>query len=79
MKTPLFYLEIDVSDHTTDTYCRWANYGAIVAQGEGLDELLDDATVDIMDQDGGELDTVPADSNWMQDLIEDEYKALSCQ
>lgn len=64
-----FNFEIDVSDRTCDHYSRWANYGTIVCEGDNFDELLESACVDIMDQDGGELNVVPADSKWMMDLI----------
>lgn len=70
---PKYSLEIDVSDHTSDDYGRWANYGLITAEGNTLDELFDTAMVDVNDQDGGELDVKAADSNWMQDLIEAWY------
>ncbi len=73
MKTK-YSLEIDVSDHECDAYApQWANYGTIIAEGNTLDELYDDASVDVMDQDGGELSCRPADSGWMQDLIAEEF------
>lgn len=71
-----YYIEIAVSDHAYETGDgRWANYGTIIAEGNTLDELLDKAIVDIMDQNGGELrcSPMPADSSWMQKLIEDEF------
>lgn len=70
---PKYEIEIDVSDHECDRYDRWANYGTITACGNNLEELLEDAQVDIIDQDGGELNVVAADSNWMQDLIEEAF------
>lgn len=75
MKTkPKFSFEIDVSEYECDRYSpRWANYGTIVCEGNTLDELLESASVDIMDQDGGEISAGPADSKWMQDLISQEH------
>jgi hypothetical protein len=70
---PRFSFEIDVSYVECDRYDRWANYGLIVCEGNNLDELLDNASVDIMDQDGGELDCVPADSQWMVDEITEKF------
>lgn len=71
---PKYAFEIDVSDHTSDDYGCWANYGLITAEGNNLDELLESAMVDVIDQDGGELDICVANSSWMQDLIEIAYK-----
>lgn len=69
-----YYFEIDVSDRTTDHYAPWwANYGTIIAEGNSLEECLETASVDITDQDGGEIDVVSADENWMQDAIECEF------
>jgi hypothetical protein len=73
---PKFSIEIDVSSVATDSYApRFANYGTIIAEGNNLDELLDNAQVDVMDQDGGELAVLQADSAWMQKQIEKAYHA----
>lgn len=75
---PKYSFEIDVSgtDYETCTG-QWAGYNLIVCEGNTLDELLENASVDASDQDGGEIYCGPADSAWMQDLIIDEYdKAL---
>ncbi len=69
-----FNLEVQV-DQECDNYGYWANYDLLVASGNDLDELMDDASISIMDQDGGEVDVVPADESWMQDLIEDAFRA----
>lgn len=65
-------VEIDVQDYSIDGPF-WRNYGTLISQGNSLEELLDKATVDIIDQDGGEVAVVAADSEWMQDLIEEEF------
>lgn len=71
---PKFRLEIDCSDCECDRYGnKWANYGTIVTEGDNLEELITAASIDITDQDGGELDMVPADSDWMQKRIESAY------
>lgn len=65
-----YELEIDVSHVTTDRYApRWANYGTIVTHGNTLEECLENASVDVMDQDGGEIDVLEADAPWMHDEI----------
>lgn len=69
-----FYFELDTGGVECDRYNRWANYGTIIAEGDTLEELLENASVDIMDQDGGELDVVPADAAWMQDMIVSEHE-----
>lgn len=78
-KKPKYSLEIDVTDVECERFFpRWANYGTIVCEGDTLDELLRGASVDIMDQDGGELWVGPADEKWMADLIAEEvYEAMS--
>ncbi len=74
---PKYSLEIDTGGAECDRYDRWANYGLITCEGNNLEELFENAMVDIMDQDGGELDIVPADSKWMQDMIEVAFKRQS--
>lgn len=74
---PLYSIEIDTNGVECDDYGQWANYGLITSGGNTLDELLDNAIVDVVDQDGGELDVVPADSNWMVSLIETEFAKIS--
>ncbi len=72
---PKYSFEIDVSDREYETGTgQWANYGTLVTEGNNLDELLDNASVDVMDQDGGELFILPADSSWIQDLIQTEWE-----
>ncbi len=66
-----YNFEIDLCGRevTTGEFHQSANYGAIVCEGDSLQELLDTATVDIIDQDGGELAVREADKAWMQILI----------
>lgn len=70
---PKYSFEIDVTDHECDRYHRWACYGTITAEGDTLGQLLETAAVNIMDQDGGDLDIVAADSWEFQKLIEAKY------
>ena len=70
---PKYYFEIDCSDRECDSFGQWANYGTLVAEGNDLDSLIADASIDVMDQDGGSLDVHRADSAWMQDLIVEKY------
>jgi hypothetical protein len=71
----LYYFEIDCGGYECTRFePRWSNYGTIVASGHSLEECIEEASVDIMDQDGGELWVGPADSAWMQDLIEAEFR-----
>jgi hypothetical protein len=67
------HLEIEVNEECDHYEPRFATYGTIVTQGETLEELINHASIDIIDQDGGELDTVPADQEWMEKLIVDAY------
>jgi hypothetical protein len=70
---PKYNFEIDVQDYSIDGPV-WRNYGTLVTWGDTLEELLANAGVDIVDQDGGEVWCGPADAGWMQDLIEQEYR-----
>lgn len=70
----LYYLEIDASGF--EAPCdegQWLGYGLIVAEGDSLEECLETAYVDLIDQDGGEFALREADSNEMQDAIEYEF------
>ncbi len=76
MKQLKYHFEIDVSDVECNSGRwggRWANYGTLVAEGNTLDELLDNASVDVMDQDGGELACGPAEHTWMHELLTEHY------
>lgn len=68
-----YKISIDVQDYSVDGPI-WRNYGTLEASGDSLEELFEDATVDIKDQDGGEVAVVHADSPWMQALIEAEIE-----
>jgi hypothetical protein len=73
---PKFYFEISCDGREYDSGSgMWACYDLIVTQGNTLDELFDNASVSIINQDGGELRCSPmrADSAWMQDLIENQF------
>jgi hypothetical protein len=71
-----YYLEIDTGGAEASGYedrLPWVSYGTIVTEGETLDECLDNASVDLVDQDGGERGHVEADEDWMQELIVQAY------
>lgn len=74
-----FSIEIDCGGREASGYedrLPWVSYGTIVADGNNLAQLLDSATVDLIDQDGGERGFVKADADWMQSLIYQEYAKL---
>ena len=52
----IFNFEIDLSDYglTKDDQPWWLGYDCLIAEGNTLDELLENAEVYLTDQDGGE-------------------------
>lgn len=69
-----YYLEIDASGFEAPVdEGRWLGYGLITAEGNSLEECLREACVDLIDQDGGEFALRPADSDEMQDAVEEEF------
>jgi hypothetical protein len=71
-----FYIEIDASGF--EAPCdegQWLGYGLIVAEGDSLEECLESASVDLIDQDGGEFAMREADSDEMQDAVEKAFMA----
>lgn len=71
-----FSFEIDVKGAECSRFApQFTYYGTIVCEGDNLEELIDSATVDICDQDGGEVAIVAADSWWMLKKIEERYHA----
>jgi len=50
-------------------YCQWLGYTDIQSYGNTLDELLDNATIGISDQNGEEHSVIDCDEDWMIDLI----------
>jgi hypothetical protein len=78
MKRSKYSIEIELNSEATGYEDRagFLSYGTICAEGDTLEELLDDASVDLVDQDGGnpKFSPVPADEAWMQELIEKEFK-----
>lgn len=71
-----YYIEVDAKGVQATGYedrLPWVSYGTIVSEGDTLEELLDNATVDLIDQDGEEAAIVGADKQWMLDLVEMEY------
>lgn len=71
-----YSIEIDTGGVEASGYedrLPWVSYGTIVAEGDTLDECLESASVDLIDQDGGDHGPVEADAEWMQDLIVDKF------
>jgi len=75
MSKKRFYFEIPIDDEASGYEDRfnYVSYGTLIAEGDTLDELLESATVDLVDQDGGEAAIVKADREFLQKIIEDEY------
>ena len=74
MKHSKYYLEIDASGF--EAPCdegRWLGYGLITAEGNSIEECLNNAQVDLIDQDGGEYDIRPVESDDMLDAIEKAF------
>lgn len=71
-----YYFEIDCNGAEASGYedrFPWVCYGTIVAEGDSLETCLEGASVDLVDQDGGEAGIVEADADWMQRLIVEAY------
>lgn len=71
-----YSIEIDTGGAEASGYedrLPWVCYGTIVSEGDNLDELIANATVDLVDQDGGEAGIVEADENWMVELVIAEF------
>ncbi len=71
-----YYLEIDVSGY--EAPCdegRWLGYDLIITEGNTLQECLENASIGLTDQDGGEVDQRPADEDWMSDIVEKAFMA----
>lgn len=76
---PKYYIEIDTEGAEASGYedrFHWVCYGTIVAEGNTLDELIENATVDLVDQDGGAASEVEADEPWMVEEIKEQFKKL---
>lgn len=77
MKRPKYQFEIEVNEEASgyEDCLPWVSYGTIVAEGDTLEQLLDSASVDLVDQDGGNPSCSPveADEAWMQELITEEF------
>ena len=77
-----YNLEIQTDGREAQGYedrFHWVNYGMITAEGSSLKELLNSATIELIDQDGGTADTVEAEESWMQELVKKEFKLLQRQ
>lgn len=73
---PKYWLEVDTGGVEASGYedrLPWVSYGTITAEGDTLEECLENAQVDLIDQDGGERGLVEADSQWMQDALIEEF------
>ncbi len=75
---PKYSLEIECGGAECSRYePQWSCYDMIVTEGDSLIELLENAEVSIMDQDGGELGSAAADAEWMAKLIAARYMTVS--
>lgn len=77
-----YSMEIDTGGVEASGYedrLPWVSYGTIVSEGDTLDELLENASVDLIDQDGGERGQVEADEDWMQLSICEKFYGTSAQ
>jgi hypothetical protein len=77
---PKYSFEIDTGGVEASGYedrLPWVSYGTIIAEGNTLEECLENASVDLVDQDGGnpKCSPVEADEQWMQDLITEAFNA----
>lgn len=69
-----YHIEIDTNGaEYEDGSGRFVSYGLIIAEGDTLEECLDNASVDLVDQDGGEAGMHMAEENWMQDAIREAF------
>lgn len=71
----MYFIDIDISAHgiCESDERGWRGASAIVAEGENLAEILEDARMFWCDQDGGECLETEVDSPWMVQLIINEY------
>lgn len=62
--------ELDIEVHRDGDSCgRFYSWSNIITEGNTLDELVSNASIGKIDQDGGDFGDGPADSDWMVDLI----------
>ena len=76
MRHSKYHIEVDTGGAEASGYedtLPWVSYGTIVSEGNTLDELLENASVDLIDQDGGERGQVEADADWMHILIVEQF------
>lgn len=67
-----YVISIDISQG--EIYGRsWRDYGRILAYGDTLEQLLKNAQVEIIDFDGKVVYVEKAASEWMLDLVKQEY------
>lgn len=75
-----YYIEIDCGGAEASGYedrLPWVCYGTIMSEGSTLEELLDNATVDLIDQDGGERGMIEAYKPWMVELIVAKWNEIN--
>lgn len=71
-----FIIEESDFGSTTGDYGNWLGK-SLYSEGNTLDELLDNATYFLIDQDGGEAGELPADDNRAIRFITSEYYRLA--
>ena len=77
MNKPKYSVEIDTNGAEASGFedrLPWVCYGTIQGEGDSLDEVIQSATVDLIDQDGGERGVVEADENWMVEAMIAEFR-----
>lgn len=70
---PKYEIEIDCSGREVPDTC--LTYGALYSEGDTLEQLINNASISIVDQDGGEQ-IVEADADWMQEAVEAKFWKL---
>lgn len=78
MSRSKYSLESDILDGVERDDSPWRCYSTVVAIGDTLEELLENGTIGLLDQDGGDRGEIPLGylPERLQILVEDELKRL---
>lgn len=77
--TKTYYIDVDTNGAEASGYedrGYFVSFGLIVTEGTTLEELLSNATISLVDQDGGEAGEVEADKPWMSEAILEKFIAV---
>lgn len=66
-----YLLEVPMQDFEDDFEF---SYDYLIAEGDTLEECLENAVITIVDSEGQLVDAVPAVDEWMQDLVKAEFR-----